>query len=199
MIDEGGASAVMDYTALTLADLSTALEGAARDVADSFGALDSRQMNWRPDAARWSVAQCLEHLLAVNRHMRAAAENALSGRAPRSLWQRLPVWPGVLGRIMIRSQRPDATRKFTAPTVARPEASDLPADTTQRFIEQQRAAAEWLRTMDEGRAARTVMTSPFVRVITYSVLDGCRLIVAHDHRHLQQARRVTQMPGFPQR
>ena len=41
------------------------------------------------------------------------------------------------------------------------------------------------------------MTSPFVGFITYSVLDGARLMLAHDHRHIEQARRVTQAPGFP--
>jgi hypothetical protein len=41
------------------------------------------------------------------------------------------------------------------------------------------------------------MTSPFVRFITYSVLDGWRLAVAHDRRHFEQARRVTLMPEFP--
>jgi hypothetical protein len=41
------------------------------------------------------------------------------------------------------------------------------------------------------------MVSPFVAFITYSVLDGCRLIVTHERRHFEQARRVTQEPGFP--
>jgi hypothetical protein len=42
------------------------------------------------------------------------------------------------------------------------------------------------------------MTSPFMRVITYSVLDGWRLVVAHNHRHIQQAKRVVQAQGFPE-
>ena len=41
------------------------------------------------------------------------------------------------------------------------------------------------------------MTSPFIGVITYSVLDGWRLMVAHDHRHIEQAQRVRTSPGFP--
>ena len=41
------------------------------------------------------------------------------------------------------------------------------------------------------------MVSPFVAFITYTVLDGWRVIVAHGRRHLEQARRVTQSPGFP--
>jgi hypothetical protein len=34
-------------------------------------------------------------------------------------------------------------------------------------------------------------------VITYSLLDACRVIVAHEQRHMLQARRVTQLPEFP--
>jgi hypothetical protein len=41
------------------------------------------------------------------------------------------------------------------------------------------------------------MTSPFIRIVTYSVLDGWRLMVSHDRRHLEQARRVTESPEFP--
>jgi hypothetical protein len=29
------------------------------------------------------------------------------------------------------------------------------------------------------------------------VLDGCRLIVTHERRHFEQARRVTREPRFP--
>ena len=41
------------------------------------------------------------------------------------------------------------------------------------------------------------MASPFVGIVTYSVLDGWRLMVAHERRHVQQARRVMATPGFP--
>jgi hypothetical protein len=37
----------------------------------------------------------------------------------------------------------------------------------------------------------------FYRFITYSVLDGWRLVVAHDRRNFEQARRVTLLPEFP--
>jgi hypothetical protein len=187
----------MDYTALSLTDVKSQIEDIARDAQNVFGGLDARQLNWRADETRWSVAQCLEHLLTANRLMVQAAETALNDDAPRSLWQRLPLLPGVFGRMLVRSQAPDAARKFTAPAGARPTASDIPPDVVQRFIDQHRQALALVQRLDEGRAARAVMTSPFVRFITYSVLDGWRLIVTHDRRHMEQARRVTQSPGFP--
>ena len=54
-----------------------------------------------------------------------------------------------------------------------------------------------MRALDEGDAAHAILTSPFSRVVIYSVLDGLRLVVAHDRRHFEQARRVTLLPEFP--
>ena len=146
---------------------------------------------------RGRIAQCFEHLLTSNRLMLGSADDALNPAHPQSVWQRLPVLPGVMGRIMVRSQAPETTRKFKAPTPARPSSSDIGADVIQRFVEQHRDAVVRVAALDEGRAARTIMSSPYVRIITYSVLDGWRLMVAHDRRHFEQARRVTQSPGFP--
>src|ERR1043166_6542549 len=93
---------------------------------------------------------------------------------PRTLWQRLPVLPGVLGRMLIRSQSPSAPRRFTAPSRAQPATGDIAADIIQRVVEQHRDAVAGVRSLDERDAARAIMTSPFIRVVTYSVLDGWR-------------------------
>ena len=174
----------MNYTTLSLTDIKTALEDIARDAEASFGGLDARQLNWRPDANRWSVAQCFEHL------MLGAAEDTLAGARPPTIWQRLPFLPGLFGRLLIQSQAPSGTRKFTAPPAARPAASDIAADVVTRFVQQQRESAARLRASDERLAGRAIMTSPFVHFMTYRVLDGWRLMVAHNRRHFEQARRV---------
>lgn len=187
----------MDYTVLSLAEVRTSLDDIAREAQAAFGRLDRRQLNWQPVTGGWSVAQCLAHLLATNRLMLEAADEALNGARPKTVWQRLPIVPGLLGRMLIRSQSPATTRKFAASPRAQP-APDIAADVIERFVEQHREAAAVVAALDENRAARTIMTSPFVQAITYSVLDGWRLIVAHDRRHFEQAQRVTLTPGFPQ-
>ena len=186
----------MNYTTLSLAEVARALHDVARDAQATFGGLDVRQLNWTPDATRWSVAQCFQHLLTANRLVFQGAEDALRNPA-RTLWQRLPLLPGVWGYMLIRSQAPGTMGKFTAPVRAQPMTSEIPGDIIQRFVDQHRAAAEWLQALGERDAAQTIMTSPFIRVVTYSVLDGCRLVVAHDRRHCEQARRVMASQGFP--
>lgn len=187
----------MDYATLSLAEIRSGLDAVAREARETFGGLDAHQLNWRPDAARWSIAQCFEHVLMANRLMFEAAESALSDGVPRTIWQRLPVLPGVLGRMLVRSQAPSAARKFTASSKAQPGFSDIADDVIQRFVEQHRSAVARLQALDERHAARVSMTSPFVKVVTYSVLDGWRLVFAHDRRHFEQARSVRLSPGFP--
>ena len=46
-------------------------------------------------------------------------------------------------------------------------------------------------------AGKIIITFPVVRIITCSFLDACRVIVAHEQRHILQARRVAQLPQFP--
>jgi hypothetical protein len=128
--------------------------------------------------------------------MLQSAHGRLDGSRAPTIWERVPVLPGVLGRALIRSQAPTAARKFTAPPGARPVFTQIPGDIVRRFAAQQREIAQWIGTLDD-RQARLIMTSPFIRVVTYSVLDGCRLIVVHDWRHIEQARRVTALPEFP--
>ncbi|MEP7247265.1 MAG: DinB family protein [Gammaproteobacteria bacterium] len=187
----------MNYATLSIADVKTGLEAMAQDTMGTFGHLSVRQLNWRLDDTQWSVAQCCEHLLTANRLMFTSATDALAATHAPTVWQRLPLLPILFGWLLIRSQSPAGRRRFTASPDALPATTDIAADIVQRLVEQHRGAATWAGTLDERAAARAIMTSPFMNMATYSVLDGCRLVVAHDRRHFEQARRIMQLPQFP--
>jgi hypothetical protein len=186
-----------NYTTLSLADVAAEFSAIARDTQAVFGLLNEQQLNWRPLATSWSVAQCFEHLLSANREMFRAIDAATDGSRSPTLWQRLPLFPRVFGLMLIKSQMPEAKRKFTAPRKAAPASSAIDAQIIERFVVCQHEGAARVRSLDERDVARIIVTSPFVSFITYSVLDGCRLIVTHERRHFEQARRVTQAAGFP--
>ena len=98
---------------------------------------------------------------------------------------------------MIKSLAPESQRRLTAPAQARPATSAIDKDIIRRFVDYQREAAARMRSLEGRDAEGVVMVSPYVSFITYSVLDGCRIIATHQRRHFEQARRVTQAPGFP--
>jgi len=189
----------VDYVDLSLADVKAGFGDMARDLQSTFGGLDATQLNWRPDQTRWSVAQCLEHLLTINRLMVQRAGDTLAGARRQTVWQRLPLLPRIYGRMLIRSQAPQGARRFNAPPAVQPSSSSIAADIVSRLVTQHYDAVAWMNTLDERHASRTIMLSPFVHFIAYSVLDACRILVAHDRRHFEQAVRVTHSAGFPSR
>jgi len=185
-----------DFTRLSPAQLTDEFRAIARDAGEVFAGYDAGQLNWKPSADQWSMAQCFEHLVKSEAEMSGAIARALDPATPRTVWQRLPFWPRLFGRLLVTSMSPGATRKLAAPATARPAASDTPGDIVDRFVECQHTLAGAVGALAPHDAAR-VMVSPFKTYVTYSVLDGYRIIAAHQRRHFEQARRVTQTAGFP--
>jgi hypothetical protein len=184
------------YTTLSPAALADEFSTIATDTASVFGQYDAAQLNWQPHAAGWSIAQCFDHLLKADREMFQAIGRALDRGATQTIWQRLPLWPRLFGWMLVTSQAPGGKQKYSAPATAQPASSDIAADTVERFIACQQTGMSAVRALSP-EDARRIMVSPFVSQITYSVLDGYRLIAAHQRRHFEQAKRVTEHPGFP--
>src|SRR5947207_9780731 len=178
----------MKYTRLSVTEVRAALYDVARDAQATFGELDARQLNWRPGATQWSVAQCFQHLLTANTLILRAADTAF-GKSRRSVWQRLPLLPALFGSLLIRSQAPNTRGKFTAPVRAQPTASEIPADIIQRFVDEHLQVVEWMQPLDAREASRTIMVCPFTKVGIYSDLDGLRLVVVYGRPHFYPARR----------
>ena len=183
------------YTTLSQAQLADEFSTIARDTVAAFGRFGPTQLNWQPHTASWSIAQCFDHLLRANHEMEQAIGRALDRAGTPTIWQRLPLWPRLLGWMLITSQAPGGRRK-PAPASARPASSDIAPDTIDRFIAWQHMGIAGVRMLGAADARR-IMTSPFVARISYSVLDGYRLIAAHQRRHFEQAARVTAHPEFP--
>jgi hypothetical protein len=188
--------AALPYASLSPPQIADQFSAIARDTAAEFGRLDAAQLNWQPEAGSWSVAQCFDHLLKINGGMMQAIGRGLDHQVSRTIWQRLPVWPRLFGRILVASQGPGGKRKYQAPPNAVPASSNVAPDTIGRFIAWQDTGIAAVSALSASDAQR-IIVSPFVAQITYSALDAYRLIAAHQRRHFEQARRVKAHPQFP--
>lgn len=188
---------ITDYTTLTFEQSLAEFDAIASDARTTFGHLNPAQLNWKPGAEQWSVAQCLEHLIAANREFYPAFDAIVRGKKKRSLLERLPVLPGLIGRVMVKSLSPNSTQKFKAPGSVVPAASAIDPEIVNHFAAHQREITGRFRELESFDLARTIITSPFAAVMTYSLLDACRICVAHERRHFAQAVRVMETPGFP--
>ncbi len=172
-------------------------ESIGADARAEFGGLTRAQLNWKPSAGRWSVAQCLDHLMKIDSSYDAAFRAIEEGTYRTPLARRIPLLPKLWTKMILPAVQPEAARRFKTSKGAEPAASDFGDDVVDRFVEHQRHVAEHMRRIDARAAGSTIIGSPIAPVASYSVLDAFRIMTAHSRRHLLQARRVTEEPGFP--
>ena len=186
----------MDYKTADLPSLIAAANQTAADAKSTFGNLSPSQLNWKPAAERWSVAQCFEHLITSNKGFFPVIDEVLKGRK-QSVWERMPLLPGLAGKLLIKYLDPASTRKIKAPKRFEPAQSDISASVINDFVQQQTGILETMKATQHLDLEKIVITSPAAAAITYSLMDAYRIIVVHEHRHFQQAKRVTEESAFP--
>jgi hypothetical protein len=180
-----------------LAALVGDVQSLAATVHQRFGPLSAAQLNWKPSPDRWSVAQCLDHLVTTNASYFPTFEQVLGGRHAPTLWQRMPWLPRVFGRLVRQAVHPDSVRAHKAPAIFGPASSGIDADIVTRFVDQQARVIDVLTRSAGLDLDATIIASPVSALVVYSLFDAFRIVVTHEQRHVNQAIRVTETDGFP--
>lgn len=173
------------------------LEAADRDAVALVGPLTEAQANWQPREGRgWSVTQCLDHLATTAlTYLVPMAEAADLARAEGRL-RRAAIAPGWFARWFLAELEPPPRRRFPAPPKIQP-VSRLPREAAlARFLEAQRTVRERLSAWQDLDLQGVRFSNPLAPV-RFTLGSGFRIIAAHGRRHLWQARKVTEEPGFP--
>ena len=180
-----------------LADLVAIVRDVSATARTRFEPLTAAQLNWQAAPARWSVAQCLDHLVITNAAYFPAFDAVLAGRHRPTIWQRMPWVPGFFGAQLRKAVHPDSGKPYTAPKIFAPSASTVDAGIVRRFVDQQARVIDYLTRSAGLDLDGIVITSPVARVVVYSLFDAFRIIVTHEQRHVRQAIRVADLPAFP--
>jgi hypothetical protein len=177
------------------------LVSAANEIADEtlagFGDLTAQQLNWKPGADQWSVAQCFDHLVTANESFFPIFDKVLSGEKKNTFWESLPWLPAFWGKMLIKAVAPESTRKLKAPKIFHPSSSSVDGAIIRRFIDRQNQVIRYMKATEDLDLEKIKISSPVTNLITYSLMDAYKIIINHAKRHLLQAKKVSEMNGFP--
>jgi len=182
-----------------LSRLISAANAITDETLAGFSHLTAPQLNWKPGADQWSVAQCFDHLVTANESFFPIFEKVLSGEKKNTFWASLPWLPAFWGKLLIKAVAPESTRKLKAPKIFHPSSSSIGGAIIRRFIDQQNQVIRYMKVTEDLDLEKIKISSPVTHLITYSLMDAYRIIITHEKRHLLQAMRVSEMDGFPKR
>lgn len=179
-----------------ISNLISELRAISDDAQKTLGNLSAEQINWKLGADGWSVGQCVEHLMKTNLLFFPELERIAGGTRVSSFLENYSPLSSFFGKLLVNSLKKDE-RKFKTPTPAIVPPSEVSVDIINQFAAHQTEIIEKIKRTENADWQKTVITSPFMRLMTYKLADGFRVVVEHERRHFRQAERVTRAEGFP--
>ena len=176
--------------------VTSEMQKTADDAHVTFGSLSGEQLNWKPAEKSWSVGQCLEHIIKTNEQFYDEFNNLSAGTRRNTFWQSNSPLTGFFGRFLIKAVSEDS-KKSKAPSKAIVPPSDISDDVVGRFTEHVSGVNEMIERCGDADLQKTVVSSPFLSVMTYRLDDAYTVLVEHTKRHVRQAKRVMATEGFP--
>lgn len=173
-----------------LSDDLRQIEAIKQDARALTAGLSHDQFNSRPAPQRWSVAECLDHLNAI-RKVLPAIDRTVEEAERRGLRSPGPFHYGWLARFTVRSMEPPP--RFRMRTVRMLLPRDVPLqrdDVLREFLELRDQLAERVRRADGLDLKRAIVVSPVSRLVRLPLAAYFAFLLAHDRRHLWQARQV---------
>ncbi|WMX16397.1 DinB family protein [Aureispira sp. CCB-E] len=157
---------------------------------EHFAPLSSEVLNYKPNAQKWSIAECLEHLNYYSDYYNKEAQLAIE-KAQKKQWRAVPTFNSTwLGKKSIESVHPNNTKPTQAVKTLNPSLSTVRPDVVQRFIQGQK---EFLQLIEAARHIN--LNKAKVRIEVFKLLklrlgDIFLFMIAHHQRHCNQALRV---------
>jgi hypothetical protein len=152
--------------------------------------LDEEQFNWRPASGAWSVSQCLEHLNIAARMYLPMLDEGIATAIRLGLYGSGPFAYHWIGRLLVWSLEPPPRFKARAPAPLQPEASRPARDIVAGFQAYQMQFIDRLHAANGLDLARARVRSPVASWLRVPLGSGFAVTLAHERRHLWQARQT---------
>ncbi len=180
-----------------LNEVRLTFESVTLKVQESFSHLSEKQLNWKPKPHEWSIAQCIDHVMTINKlYLPQLIEIGDKIYTPR-FWHKIPFIDQLWGNLIRKSVDPSNTKKSKTPTLFNPAISDSRTSILKEFQKHQK---ELLTVLDRTAGLdhqKIKVSSPASSLVTLSLENCWKILALHEERHFNQAKKIMDMSKFP--
>ena len=159
---------------------------------ENFHSLDVDELNWKPDAITWSVAQNIHHLIVINRTFYSIIQRVRAGSYELPWIGKFSFMVDFFGNFILKSVSPDRKRKIKTFPLWEPSQSKISGDILNQFDSHQTELKALIHSSTDLLTSKTVISSPANKNIVYTLKSAFDIIVTHECRHLEQAKEVNE-------
>ena len=170
---------------------------ARQKVKTEFSQLSLTQLNWKPGEEKWSIGQCLDHLIIADCLYFPVFKKITLGRHAMNFWENWNPLRGLFGKALTTQIQEMPRKKLLAPALFLPSQTTINLEILERFDKHLDSLLEYIAGCSNLNIDKIHITSPASKLITYSVRNAFKLLIQHEHRHINQAIKVKTTKEFP--
>jgi len=158
-------------------------------VSNDFGELDENQLNHKPSPDKWSIGECIDHLIVSHDQYIKKIRNVNIEKIPFGK-DSTPYKESIFGKLIIKSIVPENRKKTKTFKVFYPTHKFIKTsvvDDYSRSIDEFIKLAEKFKGYDLNKIR---IGSPVSSIIRLNLGDAFLLHLSHDKRHINQANKV---------
>jgi hypothetical protein len=165
-------------------------ELAKQKVEKELSDVSEAQLNWKPTADQWSVGECLDHLIVSDRLFFDDLKKVINGTYTMTIYQKYSPLTSFWGKIFKEQLQETVSRKLNAPQKMAPSSSDKPGNFVELYLSNLDTFLILIAGCKQIDLDKTILTSPTLKFVTFSLRDAFEFLITHEHRHINQAIRV---------
>ena len=168
-----------------------------QDATGLMSGLSDAQFNWQPEPGRWSMSGCIQHLnLSAANLFMPSIDAAIATARTQNLKSNGPFVYSAFERWCVRTNDAPVSMRFRAPKRVQPVPGKPVDEVRSEFLRWQDELGKRLMEADGLDLKRAKQQSP-IPLVKWSLGAYFQLMLAHERRHVWQARLVRQNPAFP--
>lgn len=166
------------------------LDTITKDVIDSFTGISLEKLHLKSNPKTWSIAENIEHLITINKTYFPIFEKLQRGSHQGAFIGRFPFFTNLFGDMIFKSVADGGKKKQKTFPLWEPKINSGDTTILERFKQHQEELKSWIIQMEPFVEKNQIIHSPANKLIVYSLEKAIEIIIAHEKRHLDQAKRA---------
>lgn len=167
------------------------------EVRKHFLILSTEQLNWKPTPEKWSIAECLQHLITTDNSYFKEFNKVINGTYRPTLYTRLSPFTDFFTNWLEKNITADTKRRVKAPAIFHPARSNYNKKIVEDYLAHLLVVNEYLEKLSNEKFRNIIITTPASRLVTLHLSRIIPISIAHEERHVNQAKNLLNMDDFP--
>ncbi|MBI3142878.1 MAG: DinB family protein [Bacteroidetes bacterium] len=180
----------------SIRQLHERLDASHASFQECFGHLSELELLMKPNPCSWSIGQNVEHLIAINESYYPTLQALHQGSYDVPFHGKIGFVVRFMGREILKSVQATHTRRYKTFPIWEPRNESLGADLLERFADHHDVLKANILGAKVFLEQDVVIASPGSRKVVYTLRTAFDIVVAHEFRHLEQAKRVMAYLGL---